>query len=57
MQTIIIPDNNPNMVPAMIAVIGGVLFVFFVIRIILTLRRKKKLERLLEELKQARDNS
>lgn len=56
MQTIIIPDNNPNMVPAMIAVIGGAFFVFFIIRIIATIRRKKKLERLLVQLKEARDN-
>lgn len=56
MQTIIIPDNNPNMVPATIAIIGGIFFVVMVIRIILTLKRKKKLENLLVQLKQARDN-
>lgn len=56
MQTIIIPDNNPNMVPATIAIIGGVLFVFFIIRIIATIKRKKKLQRLLVQLKNAEDN-
>lgn len=56
MQTIIIPDNNPNMVPATIAIIGGVFFVFFIIRIVLTIKRKKKLERLLAQLTKARDN-
>ncbi len=52
MTTITIPDNNPNSIFVVISVLAASYLIFGLIRIIAKLRRKKKLEKMLNEIKE-----
>lgn len=52
MTTITIPDNNPNSIFIVILVLAATYLIFGLIRIFAKLRRKKKLEKMLNQIKE-----
>ena len=56
MNTITIVDNNPNSIFIVILVLAALYLIFGLIRIFAKLRRKKKLEKMLKEIKRVNEN-
>lgn len=56
MNTITIVDNNPNSIFIVILALAACYLIFGLVRIFAKLRRKKKLEKMLKEIKRVKEN-